>query len=196
MQRVMVFIDGNNLREAINGLYGEPENINYKKFSEYIAEKFNGFLQRLYYYTAQGNYKSNPTKYDKQQSFIDALRRISRCFVRVGYLKSLGQDASGKDIYVEKSTDVNVCIDMISLAYNNAYDIAILVSADTDYENVIRKVQELGKVVIVCAIDGQKVGFLKEIADDIIILTKAELDTMKIKKLWGSSPHSHIWQIA
>lgn len=49
--------------------------------------------------------------------------------------------------YIEKGIDILLATDMVSLAFRNAYDTAILVSGDSDYVPVVKEIQELGKRV-------------------------------------------------
>jgi uncharacterized LabA/DUF88 family protein len=124
----MVFIDGNNFREAVNEFFQCTYNINYFKLANLLAEKCNGDLQRFYYYIAQGDSKEDPEKFHKTEKFINAINSHPYSTVKKGFLRKIGQDLTGKNLYVEKGTDVHIAVDMISLAYHNAYDQAIIVS--------------------------------------------------------------------
>ena len=52
---------------------------------------------------------------------------------------------------IEKKVDINIAIDIISLAYEDAYDMAVLISGDGDFVPVVKKVKELDKNVEVWA---------------------------------------------
>lgn len=71
---------------------------------------------------------------------------------------------------VEKGTDVNIATYMLTLAFYNAYDVAVLLSADSDYRELIKAVKRLGKNVIIVGVYGQNLLKLKKEADDILIL--------------------------
>ncbi|MBI5970782.1 MAG: NYN domain-containing protein, partial [Deltaproteobacteria bacterium] len=43
--------------------------------------------------------------------------------------------------------DVNIAVDMLTMAFKNIYDTAILVSGDGDFEKAIKGVKDLGKHV-------------------------------------------------
>jgi uncharacterized LabA/DUF88 family protein len=49
----------------------------------------------------------------------------------------------------QKGVDVLLAVDMVSLAHTNAYDIAIVLTGDTDLIEAIKVVERLGKTVIV-----------------------------------------------
>lgn len=79
---------------------------------------------------------------------------------------------SDKSTYykVEKGTDINLALHAITKAYNNAYDIAFVMSADTDYISLYRQLKSIGKIVIVVAVEGQKLRKVIPEVDDYIIL--------------------------
>ena len=58
----------------------------------------------------------------------------------------------------EKGTDINVAVNMLSKAYTNAYDIAILVSGDTDYVPVVQQLHNIGKIVVLATLPHQNVS--------------------------------------
>lgn len=49
--------------------------------------------------------------------------------------------------YVEKQVDVLIAVDLVSLAHQDGYDVAYLLSADGDFVPAVREVQRLGKRV-------------------------------------------------
>ena len=53
-----------------------------------------------------------------------------------------------EDQYHEKGVDVLMAVDLISGAYENEFDTAILVSSDTDLIPALKKVRKLGKKII------------------------------------------------
>lgn len=81
-------------------------------------------------------------------------------------------DISDKSTYykVEKGTDINLAIHAITKAYSNAYDIAFVFSADTDYISLYRHLKSFGKIVVVVAVKGQRLGKVIPEVDDYIIL--------------------------
>ncbi|MEA3442482.1 MAG: NYN domain-containing protein [Chloroflexota bacterium] len=48
---------------------------------------------------------------------------------------------------VQKGVDMHVALHMVRLAYNNAYDTAILVAGDADLVEAVRTVKDLGRQV-------------------------------------------------
>ncbi len=81
-------------------------------------------------------------------------------------------DITDKSTYykVEKGTDINLAIHAITKAHNNAYDVAFVLSADTDYISLYRQLKSMGKLVIVAAVRGQTLGKVIPEVDDYIML--------------------------
>jgi uncharacterized LabA/DUF88 family protein len=71
---------------------------------------------------------------------------------------------------VEKGTDINLAIHALSKAYYNSYDIAFIMSGDTDYISLYKQLKSIGKIVVVVALYGQQLGKVIPEVDDFIIL--------------------------
>jgi uncharacterized LabA/DUF88 family protein len=130
----------------------------------------NKLLMTINYYTAlpDSSY-CNISPYKEEKSLIGLLVRKRNFRVQVGYY----------DIQhsVEKGTDVNLSIDMLNGAYHNAYDIAILLSADQDYKKVIDTIKNMGKVVELALPKNAKAGELIKCTDHFIGLSNTELES-------------------
>ena len=59
---------------------------------------------------------------------------------------------------------------MIAKGFQNAYDIAILVSGDTDYVQVIRTLHDLGKIVVIAHFPEQNIAKYQGMYDAEVIL--------------------------
>ena len=66
---------------------------------------------------------------------------------------------------IEKKIDVKIAIDIISLAYENAYDTAVLVSGDGDFLPVIKKLKKLNKNIEIWAFRYSLANVIKEELD-------------------------------
>ena len=60
---------------------------------------------------------------------------------------------------------------MISKAYTNAYDVAILVSGDTDYLPVVKQLHNIGKIVVLATLPQQNISKYKGLYDQHIKIT-------------------------
>lgn len=65
----------------------------------------------------------------------------------------------------EKGTDINIATQLLTKAFHNSYDVAIVVSGDTDYLPVYDVLNTFGKLVIVVGVEGQRLTKLKKHTD-------------------------------
>ena len=119
-----IFIDGSNLYHSLEE--------NCKRydvdFAAFAAKLCSGRrLSRVYYYNVLRVPEPNPQAYQDQQKFLSALYNTPYLEVRLGSSKVRG------DVAVEKGVDIMVATDMLRLAWDNLYDVAILVSGDGDF---------------------------------------------------------------
>lgn len=82
------------------------------------------------------------------------------------------KDINDKATYIvnEKGTDVNLACHLLSKAYHNAYDIAVVLSGDTDFIPVYNLLNAMGKTVVVAGVKGQNLTRLKEHTDSQFIM--------------------------
>jgi len=137
MERVAIFIDGSNLYKGLVQHLGSDYRLNFVEFITLLTAGRK--LLRAYYYNAPLPPEDPAAK--AHQSFLNYLKRVPYVAVRLGRLE---RRAEG---FVEKGVDIQIAIDILRLAYANAYDIAILVSGDGDFAEVVRVVQDMGKQV-------------------------------------------------
>jgi len=72
----------------------------------------------------------------------------------------------GKFIFDVKGDDVYLAVDLVSSAYENLYDTAIIVSGDEDFVPAIQKAQKLGKKVINAYFKSTSSNYLKHTCDE------------------------------
>jgi uncharacterized LabA/DUF88 family protein len=161
-ERVMLFIDGSNIFWAARarGLY-----IDYVKLKNLLVGT-NRRLVRPYYYCAIG---VPPKK--SQISFHDRLkysgftvvtkplkRRVSKARLLAtfdpksqNWTEKKTRDLVKVEKEEEKGVDVALVTDMLSMAYKNAYDTAILVGGDEDYLSAVEDIKMIPKRVEIAA---------------------------------------------
>ncbi len=132
-ERVIVYVDGFNLYFGMKE--ASYENCKWLDIDALVKNllKPNQELQQIKYFTSRvGN---NPEKQKRQTTYIEALETKN---IKVFY----GHYQSGKvdckrcgniwPTYSEKMTDVNIATQMIIDAYKDNYDMAMLISGDSD----------------------------------------------------------------
>lgn len=156
-ERVALFIDGSNL---YNGMRDNLANtrVNLQALvGQLMGERQ---LYRVYYYNAPltDDYESDLR--DGQQRFFESLRRIPYVTVRLGRLHRRNDGS-----LVEKGIDVSIAVESLALAYEDAYDTAILVSGDSDYIELVEAIKAKGKHVECAMFKNQSAGILVEYVD-------------------------------
>ncbi|NPA58817.1 MAG: NYN domain-containing protein [Aquificae bacterium] len=160
-EKVAVFIDGGNMFYATNQM---KLKINYKKLVEILRR--DRWLLRAYFYTGipSGDLpKEVREQLRRQQGFLNELQNMG---IKVKTIP-LKKTPEG---YIEKGIDILIATDMISLAFRDAYDTAVLVSGDSDFLPVVKKIQELGKRVETAAFKKTSSYELRKISDEFILL--------------------------
>ena len=71
-----------------------------------------------------------------------------------------------------KEDDIHLAVDMVKLAYNGAFDTAILVSSDGDFVPAIQAVKQKGKNVENIGFENKFSYHLKQECDKFILLKK------------------------
>jgi len=169
-ERVAIFIDGSNL---YNGM---RENLRSTRIN--FAELINQLLRerpihRTYYYNAPLTDDYDEELREGQQRFFESLRRIPYVTVRFGRLH---RRADGS--LVEKGIDVAIAVEALSLAFQDAYDTALIVSGDGDYIELVETLKRYGKHVESAMFRNQSAGILLEHVD--VFQNLDELDWTRI----------------
>jgi uncharacterized LabA/DUF88 family protein len=141
MERIAIFIDASNLYHSLKKI---NEKIDFEKLIKNLVGTRE--LTNVFYYTANLNIKEDEKRYWEHQRFLDELRKIPKFNVVLCNLKKVFLD-NGKFKYIIKGDDARLIHDFIVGAYENLYDIAIIISGDEDFESMIKTAQKKGKKV-------------------------------------------------
>jgi uncharacterized LabA/DUF88 family protein len=172
--RVAIFIDGSNLYHGLKNNFRRQD----LDFTAFIAKLCgNRPLFRTYYYNVLQDPAKWPDAHKEQQEFLDILNKTPYLEIRLGGTKV----ASG--IPVEKGIDVMLATDLQLFAWNNFYDIAILVSGDADFVYAVQVVKNIGKHVEVAYFENAISKDLLDVADN-----KHQLNADYFKGLWAYHP--------
>lgn len=171
MDRVCIFIDGSNLYHQLKDSRTKIK-IDYHNLSKALTGSERKLI-RTYYYVCPPINQQQESFHD-QQKFFSYLSNTPYLQLQLGSLEVRG------DVQVEKGIDVRIAIDMVSLAYTQAYDVAILVSNDADLVPAVEKVKDLGKHVEYAYLSRKTVQ-LAESCDTLIAIDKTILQVSKAK---------------
>ena len=142
MEKVAIFVDGGGhfeVRKAVAKAH--EKQMDFAKFCDKLCGGRK--LLRAYYCNALPSQQLEPDNYAKSLSFMDRLEHIP--YVETCRASLMYPPGGGKP--VQKGVDMRVALQMVRLAYNNAYDTAILVCGDADLVEAVKSVKELGKQV-------------------------------------------------
>jgi uncharacterized LabA/DUF88 family protein len=195
---VKIFIDSNNIYKEACKLLGERkiklswvDFIN-GVFNEYRNRDADAQLRQAYYYSALSDRTDNPTKYDNQKRFLDALAKVSFIEVKIGYLlkvptnPSVPIDIADTSTYrhIEKDTDTKFSNDIMENFYKEQCDIFIIMAADGDHFDTIERVVKEGKKVILAVPVGMPCQKLKSVIgeENVIYLTKDMIASHLVKE--------------
>ncbi|MFA5000025.1 MAG: NYN domain-containing protein [Patescibacteria group bacterium] len=139
--RVAIYIDGSNLYHKLKDLKIErTTEFDYFGLCNLLARKRVIVSYRYYVGAVRakvGDSLSQSKRYGQQRLFNHLENQGFR--VKQGYLMENGE------IFHEKGVDVKIAVDLLVGAYDDLYDVAILISSDTDLIPAIKKVRHLGK---------------------------------------------------
>ncbi len=161
INEVIVFIDGNNLYHNLKKINIKPNQLNFKKFVDFICNYFSLNLKEVKYYNSIPTIKEGKEIYFSHLKFIDKLRRISKfhvitrklqfnstkelLFERKNLINSIKLCNLCKPIVEEnflnnighfnkkeKGIDVKLAVDLISSSFESNLSL-LLISGDADF---------------------------------------------------------------
>lgn len=184
MLRVMVFIDYQNfninLRDHYKSQNKNPKPINYlalgREINEIIPFQSEVIKTYLFAYEPCEELKKIPY-YEKYYNWLSELRKTPYLEIIEGRQEirtyddiTLNLNDPKTYFTEEKETDINLATHMVAKAFQNAYDIAILISGDTDYIKVVETLHNIGKIVVIAHFAHQNVHRYDKLCDANIVL--------------------------
>lgn len=163
LKRIIIFIDARNIKSSqdnFNKQYKDNFVFGYREMMRFFSTKYD--VIRGYFYDG--------ASHESQQTFK-----------RIGFyneLRNLGITLRLKEIDVtspnasQKGVDIFLTSDMISLAYEDAYDIAVILSGDGDYTALVDLVKSKGKKVWVVSFEESLSHSLRNCADKILLINR------------------------
>lgn len=177
MKRVILFVDGNNFYYGLKSVYGESKslsNFNFVKLGEKLSN--NGKLIKVFYYNAPLHISENQDKYWKQQKFFDKLRKENKIELRLSRLQKRKIRGTSQFYYVVKGDDIHLAAEMVKEAYEDGFDVGVLVSGDGDFVPAIKIIQDKNKEVHNAYFKQSMSWELKQTCNKSIKLTREILD--------------------
>lgn len=164
-ERAMVFVDLMNLYESLRGL-GVNTNVDYHKLALKLAEPRRRLI-RCHVYTGAYDQTREPEKHKAQVKFFNRVHAMPFVTLRTRPLLFRAGE------YVQKGVDTLIATDMVSMAFQNHYDIAFLVSGDGDLAPAVEAIKAAGKQIIVAAFPRSRSSAIGNAADHEVMLNAA-----------------------
>ena len=184
MLRGMVFVDHMNFNIALSENYASmgqnAPNLDYNKIFPGIVSLIPNvdYMKAIVFAPKPDEFLMNDPALKKYYEWVHGMNQARYIDVVEGrYIGRPTKDPESMDISdkstyykVEKGTDINLAIHAITQAYNNAFDVAFIVSGDTDYLSLYRQLKMMGKIVIVVALKTQNLKSVIPEVDNYILL--------------------------
>ena len=141
-ERTAIFIDGSNL---YHNLKRYKINTTFENIIKKLETKRE--IVNIFYYTALLDKDFDENRYNKHQRFLSKIKEIPNFNIVLCNLRKTILEDGSIDFSI-KGDDVYLATDLIKGAYEDLYDVAIIVSGDEDFIPAIKVVQKRGKKVI------------------------------------------------
>jgi uncharacterized LabA/DUF88 family protein len=166
--RVICFIDGSNLFGHLSRAYGSGK-VRFANLCRILAGPARRLTQWRYYAAPipQGQTPEEHRKYAGQQRFFTAVQRHRKGVLRLARFER--DHVSGA--LREKGVDVLLAIDLVRLAAENTYDVAIVLSGDGDLVPAVQMAQQIYGKQVEVAMPDIPAFHIKQIADAFIEIT-------------------------
>jgi len=155
-QRVIAYIDGFNLYFGLKSKGWQRYYwLNLRRLIERLLKPRQRLVAVKYFTARVAGTPSNPDKPRRQSAYLDALQTLPDLRVFYGHylLRTQKCRACGMEAQIptEKMTDVKIAVELLADAFQNSFDVAMIVSADSDLVPPVGTVRRLfpGKSVIV-----------------------------------------------
>lgn len=192
MKKVIILIDGNNFYHNLKHMKIKPNNVDFKKLTDFIAKHFDLELQEIRYYNSMPTLRDGRNLYFSHLRFIDDLKKIPKFSVHTRKLQVHSNkellkekqdlidsmdlcenckpiveqnifDAVSNIKKKEKGIDIMLGIDLVESAIENIADSFIVVSGDADFVPAMKLAKKKGKDVFSVSLAK---GYSKELRDN------------------------------
>lgn len=144
-ERVIAYIDGFNLYFGLKSKgWRRYYWLNLQALAQNLIKPYQ-LLERTKYFTAR--ISGPPDKQRRQTTYIEALGTLCNFDIFYGKYQLNPRNCRNcnffEEVPSEKMTDVNIAVELMSDAFLNRFDVAYLLSADSDVSPVIARIRTL-----------------------------------------------------
>lgn len=188
MVKVITYIDGFNLYFGLLDKYGRKYIwLDIETLSQTLLKE-NQELSQVKYFTSRIGGK-NLAKIERQETYLEALSTLQLVQIFYGqyYINDHICPVCGNIEHIpsEKMTDVNIATQMLVDAYENAYDVAILISGDSDLSGPINEVKRLfpAKRMIIAFPPKRNSFMLKQLAHGYFTIGRVKFEQSQFPEI-------------
>jgi uncharacterized LabA/DUF88 family protein len=182
MQRAIAYIDGFNL------YYGLREKgwrryywLNLEALVRSLLHSDQELVSVKYFTALVSSTLGDPDKSKRQTTFIEALKTLPRLQVFFGHYlqKQVRCLTCGATWFTheEKKTDVNIAVEMMTDAFGDLFDMAFLISGDSDLTDVVQNIRARfpSKRIVMAFPPARHSGALSNVASSSFTIGRAKL---------------------
>ncbi len=142
-QRVIVYVDGFNLYHAVKSIKHKLPNkyINLHTLSERLLQP-NQTLQEVKYFSAFAKWRES---YTRHFTYVEMLKDVG-VLPTMSHFKNKNKYCKSCNVkwveHEEKETDIRIALSILMDAEDDKFDVAIVITADSDLVPVIEGVKE------------------------------------------------------
>lgn len=179
MERVISYIDGYNLYYGLrSSQFRRYYWLDLRRLSQVLLKSHQSLVCTRYFTSIV---KRPEDSRRRQAVFLDALQTLPDFYIHYGqFLEDVVMCRNCGHTYTthhEKMTDVNISVELMSDAFNDTFDVAVLISADSDLVGPVEAVRRLfpSKRVVVAFPPGRNSYHLKRVANGLLHIGRNEL---------------------
>ena len=144
-ERVIAYVDGFNLYFGMKaGGWNDTLWLNIQKLAHDLLKPHQVLLHTKYF---TSRVRNNPNKEKRQKTYIEAIETLLDCNIYYGHYQSQVEQCRicghSYPYANEKMTDVNIAVEILTDAYSDKFDMALLITGDSDLVPPIRAVHKL-----------------------------------------------------
>jgi uncharacterized LabA/DUF88 family protein len=187
MPRTCVFVDGAYFQKVLEKDFNKAR-IDFERVGPVLSADFEPFL-RTYYYNCKPYQSAVPSEMERRlfanaERFYYRLAQLSDFQLRLGRLEYRGvAKETGQPIFEQKRVDVQLAVDVLTLAYSRQVATAVVVAGDSDFIPAFQAAKDQGVRIVLCY--GRRNPAhrdLVEVADKRIVLTNDFLAKVCIRE--------------
>ena len=146
MQRVMVYVDGFNLYFGLRSKgWRRYYWANLRRLAENLLRSEQSLVAVRYFSARISARPGNPDKRKRQATYLEALETLPDFHIHFGHYLAKPQrcNACGAtwDTHEEKMTDVNIAVELLGDAQDDSFDMAMILSGDSDLATAVQAVR-------------------------------------------------------